>query len=159
MNESIGTKLRQAREKRQLGFDDAAEATRIRPHYLKALESDDLSVIPSAAQARGFLRIYAEFLGLQVSDLVPAAPPPMPAPAAATSEPGTQPTGKSADVTADSVAQAARSGLVDNVRAFLKRRGASLPKQAPTDAQGGEPASATEAPTNLQDTDKKKLKR
>jgi len=75
MNESIGAKLKQARELRRLTLQQVSETTKVRPHYLQALENDDLSAIASVAQARGFLRIYAEFLGLTPADLVPAASP------------------------------------------------------------------------------------
>jgi cytoskeletal protein RodZ len=71
MNESIGAKLKQARELRRLTLQQVSDTTKVRPHYLQALENDDLSAISSVAQARGFLRIYAEFLGLTPADLVP----------------------------------------------------------------------------------------
>ncbi|HEY5983012.1 MAG TPA: helix-turn-helix transcriptional regulator [Anaerolineales bacterium] len=77
MNESIGATLRAAREKRQLTLAQVSESTRVRAHYLQALENDDVSAMPSAAQARGFLRIYAQFLGLDLQTLIP---PPAPAP-------------------------------------------------------------------------------
>lgn len=72
--QSIGEQLKQTREARKLTIKQAVQATRIRSCYLEALESDDLSAIPSPVQARGFLRLYAEYLGLnltvgQVSDL------------------------------------------------------------------------------------------
>jgi len=69
MTESIGSTLKQRREARHLSIQQVAEQTRVRMHYLQALENDDLSAIPSMAQARGFLRIYAEFLGLKLDDL------------------------------------------------------------------------------------------
>jgi len=80
MNESIGAKLKQARELRRLTLQQVSETTKVRPHYLQALENDDLSAIASVAQARGFLRIYAEFLRLTPADLVPVATPVDPAP-------------------------------------------------------------------------------
>lgn len=82
MSNSIGARLRQARELRRLTIPQVSEATKLRLHYLQALENDDYSAIPSAAQARGFLRIYAEFLELDVADLLPAVPV-EPAPVAA----------------------------------------------------------------------------
>jgi len=69
MAESIGTTLKQRREARHLSIAQVAEQTRIRPHYLQALENDDLSAIPSMVQARGFLRLYTEFLGLNLEEL------------------------------------------------------------------------------------------
>ncbi len=70
MSETIGEKLKRAREEKRLTIAQVVEQTRIRSHYLEALERDDLSAIPSAAQARGFLRIYSDFLGLK-SDAAP----------------------------------------------------------------------------------------
>ena len=75
MAEPIGSTLKQRREARHLSIAQVAEQTRIRPHYLQALENDDLSAIPSMAQARGFLRNYSEFLGLNLDDLSSSARP------------------------------------------------------------------------------------
>jgi cytoskeletal protein RodZ len=74
MNESTGATLRHAREQRHLTLQQVAEKTKIRSHYLQALEYDDFAAMPSSAQARGFLRIYADFLGLDVGQLVAAEP-------------------------------------------------------------------------------------
>jgi cytoskeletal protein RodZ len=70
MDDSIGAKLRQAREQRHLTLQQVSENTKVRIHYLEALENDDLSDISSTAQARGFLRIYAEYLGLNSGELL-----------------------------------------------------------------------------------------
>jgi cytoskeletal protein RodZ len=64
MTDTIGQQLRQAREQRNLTLEQAAQATHIRVHYLEALERGDLSRLPSKAQGRGFLRVYAGYLGL-----------------------------------------------------------------------------------------------
>ncbi len=72
MSDSIGARLREARELRRLTLQQVSETTRLRIHYLQALENDDYSAIPSAAQARGFLRIYAGFLELDVADMLAA---------------------------------------------------------------------------------------
>jgi len=64
MTQSIGQKLKQAREDQRITLEIASESTRIRTIYLQALEVGDLSVLPSPVQARGFLRNYAEYLGL-----------------------------------------------------------------------------------------------
>lgn len=69
---SIGSQLRQARERRSLGLDDIAQATHIKVHYLEALEADRFDVLPSAAQLRGFLRAYADFLTLDSNELLKA---------------------------------------------------------------------------------------
>ncbi|NOT06356.1 MAG: DUF4115 domain-containing protein [Anaerolineales bacterium] len=70
MSESIGQRLKQEREARYLTLEKASEATRIRTVFLQALESDDYSVMPSAAQGRGFLRNYAEYLELNIDEMI-----------------------------------------------------------------------------------------
>lgn len=72
MNESIGEKLRKAREKRSLSLEEASKATYMRVGYLRALESDDFNALPSITQARGFLRAYASYLGLDAEPLLAA---------------------------------------------------------------------------------------
>jgi cytoskeleton protein RodZ len=62
--DSIGQRLRQARERLGLTVDEAERVTRIRAAHLQALERDDFDSLPSPVQARGFLRNYAEYLGL-----------------------------------------------------------------------------------------------
>jgi cytoskeleton protein RodZ len=76
MTDSIGARLKLAREQRHLTLAQVSESTKVRAHYLQSLENDDLSGMPSAAQARGFLRLYAGFLGVALEDLIPAAAPP-----------------------------------------------------------------------------------
>lgn len=68
--QTIGQKLKQAREAKRLTLEKVFEATRIRLPYLQALESDDLSSMPSPVQARGYLRNYAEYLGLNFDQLL-----------------------------------------------------------------------------------------
>lgn len=70
MPDSIGQRLKQAREERNLSIEKVEELTRIRAHYLRALESDDYSSMSSAAQARGFLRNYSGFLGLDIDEIL-----------------------------------------------------------------------------------------
>src|SRR5689334_12432049 len=80
MSPTIGQRLKNAREERYLTLEKASEETRIRIAFLKALESDDYSVMPSAAQGRGFLRNYSEYLNIDIdeviSELQKNAPPP-----------------------------------------------------------------------------------
>jgi cytoskeleton protein RodZ len=96
----LGETLREAREARALTLEEVAHETRIRVRYLRALEEDDFSLFPSSIHAKGFLRNYAQFLGMDaeslvaqygeiVGELAPSmtvgtafqAPPPGPAPA------------------------------------------------------------------------------
>ena len=61
---SIGPALRSAREKRGLSLEEVEQATRIRPRYLEGLEREDYDMLPAQIYARGFLKTYANFLGL-----------------------------------------------------------------------------------------------
>jgi cytoskeleton protein RodZ len=70
MPDSIGQRLKHAREERNLSVEKAEQLTRIRAYYIQALESDDYSVMSSAAQARGFLRNYSEFLGMNIDKIL-----------------------------------------------------------------------------------------
>ncbi len=68
--DTLGSELRAARESRDLTLEQAEKQTRIRAHYLEALEQGNFSALPSAVQGRGFLRNYARFLGLDAELLV-----------------------------------------------------------------------------------------
>ena len=68
--QTIGQRLKAAREEKQLTLEKVFEATRIRIPYLRALELDDLSSMPSPVQARGYLRNYAEFLELDIDQIL-----------------------------------------------------------------------------------------
>ncbi len=70
MTQTIGQRLKTEREEQRLTIEKVFEATRIRIPYLQALEADDLSTMPSPVQARGYLRNYAEFLGLNYEQLL-----------------------------------------------------------------------------------------
>ena len=60
----IGTSLREARSRRQIGLPQAEQATKIRAKYLRALEDERFDELPSETYVKGFLRTYADYLGL-----------------------------------------------------------------------------------------------
>ena len=60
----IGTSLREARLRRHIDFPDAEHGTKIRGKYLRALEDERFELLPSHTYVKGFLRAYAEYLGL-----------------------------------------------------------------------------------------------
>lgn len=76
-----GSFLRRQRETKELSLEAAEIATHIRRHYLAALENGNIDALPSLANARGFLRLYAGYLGLDSEASVAAwegkAPPPI----------------------------------------------------------------------------------
>ncbi len=66
---SIGETLRGARESQRISLQQAEQVTRIRREFLQALERDDFATLPGSAYAKGFLRNYARFLGLDADAL------------------------------------------------------------------------------------------
>jgi cytoskeletal protein RodZ len=68
--ESIGDKLRLARERNNLTIEQIARETHVAKRFLKALEDEDFSVFPGETYAMGFLRNYAENLGLNPDELI-----------------------------------------------------------------------------------------
>jgi cytoskeleton protein RodZ len=63
----IGGSLREARLKRELTPADVQKAIRIRDRYLQALEEERWELLPGDAYVKGFLRTYADYLGLDGS--------------------------------------------------------------------------------------------
>ena len=60
----IGTSLREARARRSIDLAQAEQATKIRARYLRALEDERFEQLPSPTYVKGFLRTYADYLGL-----------------------------------------------------------------------------------------------
>ena len=60
----IGTSLREARERKGLDVHQCEIAVKVRAKYLRALEDEQFDVLPGQTYVRGFLRAYADFLGL-----------------------------------------------------------------------------------------------
>lgn len=68
---TVGRILRAARiEQGAKPIADIAHDLRIRPHLLDALENDDYDQLPGLIYAAGFLRSYAQYLGLDGTALV-----------------------------------------------------------------------------------------
>lgn len=68
--ESLGEKLKTARETKGYDFDQAARETNIARRYLEALEEENFSLFPGEAYLLGFLRNYGEYLGMDVQALL-----------------------------------------------------------------------------------------
>jgi Helix-turn-helix domain len=60
----IGNSLREARLRQHLDFPEIEQATKIRGKYLRALEDEQFEILPAQTYVKGFLRSYAEYLGL-----------------------------------------------------------------------------------------------
>lgn len=65
----IGAELTAARERAGLDLATVAERTKIRSRYLEALEAERWDELPSRAYGKGFLRTYAELLGLDAETM------------------------------------------------------------------------------------------
>lgn len=70
----LGETLRKARLERNITFEDAERVTRIPRKYLEALELENFGILPAPVYARGFLRSYASYLGLEPKELLPFFP-------------------------------------------------------------------------------------
>ncbi|HMP73407.1 MAG TPA: helix-turn-helix domain-containing protein, partial [Kiritimatiellia bacterium] len=84
---TLGQQFRQAREEQGLTLSKAASLTRIKIQHLTDMEDDNFSRMPAPAYAKGFIRMYADLLGLDPVPLVeeyvhlhlqPPPPPPPP---------------------------------------------------------------------------------
>ena len=70
MTQSIGEKLRLARETRGIALRDISEQTRISMRYLEAIETDDYRRLPGGIFNRSFIRAYAKFIGYDENDAI-----------------------------------------------------------------------------------------
>ena len=131
MPETIGQQLKAAREAHNLTFAKVTQAIHIQARLLEAMESDDFQALPSPVQGRAFLRLYAEYLGLSLDEMIARqrASAGEPAPAEHPSSPiPTPPSGE--EPAADLPAAAERAselppgrslGIVDKVKEILQR--------------------------------------
>jgi cytoskeletal protein RodZ len=70
----LGETLRRARTAKGITIEDAERVTRIPRKYLEALELENFGILPAPVYARGFLRSYASYLGLEPKELLPFFP-------------------------------------------------------------------------------------
>lgn len=61
---TVGSILQEARSAKKLTLAQAEQATKIRLKFLEAIERDDYSSLPSVSYAKGFVKNYSEYLGL-----------------------------------------------------------------------------------------------
>jgi transcriptional regulator with XRE-family HTH domain len=66
----IGEVLKRTRTRRKIDIRTVEQQTKIRIKYLRALENEEWEVLPGPAYAKGFLRTYAQFLGLDGDALI-----------------------------------------------------------------------------------------
>jgi cytoskeleton protein RodZ len=61
---TLGEELRHKREQRGITLAEIAEATRIGTRFLKAIETDNFSILPGGIFTRSFIRAYAKHVGM-----------------------------------------------------------------------------------------------
>ncbi len=67
---TIGEILKAERARKKLSLDEVQATTRVHKRFLKSLEENNFSLIPTRVSARGFLKIYADFLGLDAKAIM-----------------------------------------------------------------------------------------
>ncbi len=67
--DSVGMRLRRAREAGKLSVEQIAAETRIPQRHIQTLESGEYSRLPSRAYAIGFSRSYAKVVGLDAAEI------------------------------------------------------------------------------------------
>jgi len=68
--ESLGNKLKEAREAKGLTFEHVSRDTNISSKFLEALEREDYTPFPGEPYVLGFLKNYGEYLGLDPDELL-----------------------------------------------------------------------------------------
>jgi cytoskeletal protein RodZ len=68
--ESLGAKLKAARESKGYSYEQVSRDTNIAVRYLEALEGENFAGFPGEPYILGFLRNYGEYLGLDVQELL-----------------------------------------------------------------------------------------
>ncbi|MFO8057111.1 MAG: DUF4115 domain-containing protein [bacterium] len=68
--ESFGQYLKRERELRNIPLEEISAYTRIKLRALEAIERDDFSQLPPLAFIRAFIRCYADYLGLNINEVM-----------------------------------------------------------------------------------------
>src|SRR5688572_3995901 len=68
--DSFGEWLKRQRELRDIGLREVSDTTKINLRYLEALEENRFSALPAPVFARGFLREYARYVGLDPDEVL-----------------------------------------------------------------------------------------
>ncbi len=67
---TLGEELRQKREQRGISLAEISEATRIGTRFLKAIETDNFSILPGGIFTRSFIRAYAKHVGMNEDEAI-----------------------------------------------------------------------------------------
>ncbi len=67
---SIGPSFREKREEKGWSVEEVAQRTKIRGRYIRAMEEENFDAFPAGFYTRGFLRSYADHLGLDPDEVI-----------------------------------------------------------------------------------------
>ena len=67
---TVGQNLRRQRETQKVSLESIAKDIRIKPAFLQALEEDAFELLPAETYARGFIRCYSKYIGLNPEELL-----------------------------------------------------------------------------------------
>jgi len=67
---TIGQQLEAARQSKGVSVSEAGQATKILSKFIEAMESDDFGALSAPVYAKSFIRMYAQYLGLDACPLV-----------------------------------------------------------------------------------------
>lgn len=70
VTESVGDILREERLRKDLTEKEVADQLHITMHYVRAIESNSFEKLPGAVFAKGYIKSYALFLGLEASQVI-----------------------------------------------------------------------------------------
>jgi cytoskeletal protein RodZ len=149
----IGAQLRERRRQHGLSLADVERDTRINALYLEALEAEDFAALPAPVYARGFMRSYARYLGLDPDAAAAAVPRDLPRPLDLEPFPGLRRAGGAPAalpaVSPTAIAIGAAAVLLVVAALFLasRLRGRGVPAPVPTVAASVAPGGAPLAPT------------
>ena len=68
--EFLGEYLKKERERRNLSLEEVEKSTKIKGRFISAIEEERFESVPSLFYIKSFLRLYAEFLGLNPNDIL-----------------------------------------------------------------------------------------
>jgi len=67
---TVGEVLKEGRLKKNFSLEKVAELTKIQIKFLKAIEEDDFTKIPQGVTTKGFIRNYAQVVGLSPGNVL-----------------------------------------------------------------------------------------
>ena len=67
---SLGALLRKERENKGLDYTQISQQTRMRPHFVEAIENEDWDLLPAPTLVKGFIKSYARVLALDEERLL-----------------------------------------------------------------------------------------